>query len=65
MAERNNELTKQRKAVSTFPKGGVSCSDDSFVIRQTLVFQINFSGITPALRVVAKHWSLNQKHSIP
>ena len=25
---------------STYPKGGVSCSKDSFVANQTLVFQI-------------------------
>jgi hypothetical protein len=29
-------------ANSTFPKGGVSCSNDSFVVNQTLVFQIKF-----------------------
>jgi hypothetical protein len=39
---------------STYPKGGVSCSKDSFVVKQTLVFQINFCGESPALRVAAK-----------
>ena len=39
---------------STYPKGGVSCSTDSFVVNQTLVFQINFCGKRPALRVAAK-----------
>ncbi|MCK9480139.1 MAG: hypothetical protein M0R38_00050 [Bacteroidia bacterium] len=29
---------------STYPKGGVSCSKDSFVDNQTLVFQIKFCG---------------------
>ena len=29
---------------STYPKGGVSCSKDSYVINQTLVFQIKFCG---------------------
>ena len=39
---------------STFLKGGVSCSKDSVVINQTLVFQIKFCGKSPALRVAAK-----------
>jgi len=39
---------------STYPKGGVSCSKDSFVVNQTLVFQIKFCGEKPALRVAAK-----------
>ena len=38
---------------STYPKGGVSCSKDSFVVNQTLVFQIKFCGKSPALRVAA------------
>jgi hypothetical protein len=38
----------------TYPKGGVSCSKDSFVVNQTLVFQIKFCGKCPALRVAAK-----------
>jgi 2-dehydropantoate 2-reductase len=39
---------------TTYPKGGVSCSKDSFVVNQTLVFQIKFCGKSPALRVAAK-----------
>ena len=39
---------------STYPKGGVSCYKDCFVVNQTLVFQINFCGKRPALRVAAK-----------
>ena len=39
---------------STYPKGGVSCSKDSFVVNQTLVFQIKFCGKSPAPRVAAK-----------
>lgn len=47
---------KERTAAanSTYPKGGVSCSKDSFVVNQTLVFQIKFCGKSPALRVAAK-----------
>lgn len=49
-------MGQQRKpaANSTYPKGGVSCSKDSFVVNQTLVFQIKFCGESPALRVAAK-----------
>jgi hypothetical protein len=39
---------------STYPKGGVSCSKDSFVVNETLVIQIKFCGKSPALRVAAK-----------
>jgi hypothetical protein len=47
---------KKRPHNSTYPKGGVSCSRDSFVINQTLVFQIKFCGKSPALRVAAKRY---------
>ncbi len=45
---------------STYPKGGVSCSTDSFVVNQTLVFQINFCGKRPALRVAAKRQAVKK-----
>jgi len=38
---------------STYPKGGVSCSADTFVVNGSLVFQIKFCGQSPALRVAA------------
>ncbi len=41
---------------STYPKGGVSCSKDSFAVNQTLVFQIKFCGKSPALRVAANRY---------
>jgi len=44
-------------AHSTYPKGGVSCSKDSFVVNQTLVFQIKFCGKSPALRVAAERYA--------
>jgi hypothetical protein len=47
---------KQRRHNSTYPKGGVSCSKDSFVVNQTLVFQIKFCGKSPALRVAANRY---------
>ena len=39
---------------STYPKGGVSYSKDSFVVNGNLDFQIKFCGKSPALRVAAK-----------
>jgi hypothetical protein len=45
--------TERHTHNSTYPKGEVSCSKDSFVINQTLIFQIKFCGKSPALRVAA------------
>lgn len=42
-----------RTADSTYPKGEVSCSKESFVVNQKLVIQIKFCGTSPALRVAA------------
>jgi hypothetical protein len=45
-------MTERRAAHnSTYPKGGVSFSKDSFVVNGKLVFQIKFCGQNPALRV--------------
>jgi hypothetical protein len=53
----NTLLTERSPATnSTYPKGGVSCSKDSFVVNGTLVFQIKFCGKSPALRVAAKRY---------
>jgi hypothetical protein len=53
--EKSEAKTERKTAYnSTYPKGGVSCSKDSFVVNQTLVFQIKFCGKSPALRVAAK-----------
>jgi hypothetical protein len=35
---------------STFAIGGVSCSADSFVVAESFVLRINFSGKNPAHR---------------
>lgn len=50
-------MKKHRTANSTYPKGGVSCSKDNFVVHQTLVFQIKFCGKSPALRVAANRYA--------
>ena len=41
----------------TYTQAGVSCSKDSFVVNQNLVFQIKFCGKKPALRVAAKRYA--------
>jgi hypothetical protein len=45
---------------SSYPKGGVPCSKDSFVVKQTFVFQIKFCGKSPALRVAAKRQAVKK-----
>lgn len=54
MTQSNHNEKRRAAYYSTYPKGGVSCSKDSFVVNQTLVFQIKFCGKSPALRVAAK-----------
>ncbi len=57
MTELDYKLDDRKTAGnSTYPKGGVSCSKDSFVGNQTLFFQIKFCGKSPALRVAAKRY---------
>jgi len=46
-------MTKQRTANSTYPKGGVSCSADTFVVNQTLVLRINICGKNRQLLIAA------------
>jgi len=48
----------ERKAAynSTYPKGGVSCSADTFVQAESSVLRMKFSGKNPALRVAANRY---------
>jgi len=48
---------EQRRHNSTYPKGRVSCSKDSFVVYGSLVFQIKLCGISPALGIAAKRYA--------
>ena len=48
--------TETAAANSTYPKGGVLCSKDSFVGNGTLDFQIKCCGKSPALRVAANRY---------
>jgi hypothetical protein len=43
---------------STYPKGEVSCFADTFVVAESSVLRMEFSGINPALRVVAHRYGL-------
>ena len=52
----NHSVDRRPACNSTYPKGGVSCYKDSFVVNKTLVFQIKFCGKSPALRVAAKRY---------
>jgi hypothetical protein len=42
---------------STYPKGGVSCSADTFVQAENSVLRMKFCGKNPALRVAANRYS--------
>jgi hypothetical protein len=44
---------KARTANSTYPKGGVSCFADTFVVTESALLRMKFSGKSPALRVAA------------
>jgi hypothetical protein len=57
-----NKTRRMPTTNSTYPKGGVSCSKDSFVVNQTLVFQIKFCAKNPALRVAAKRYVQAKRH---
>ena len=52
----NYSVDRRPACNSSYPKGGFSCPKDSFLVNQTLVFQIKFCGKSPALRVAAKHY---------
>jgi len=51
-------LWTERKAAanSTYPKGGVSCSKDTFVQAESSVLRMKFNGKNPALRVAANRY---------
>ncbi len=55
----NNGLIEVLTDNTTYSKGGVLCSKDSFFVNQTLVFQIKFCGKSPDLRVAANRYSTN------
>ena len=52
------QLRADRRATdnNTYPKGGVSCSADTFVQAESSVLRMKFSGKSPALRVAANRY---------
>ena len=46
---------------STYPKGGVSCSKDTFVQAENSVLRMKFCGKSPALRVAANRYATFKK----
>ncbi len=53
MTTYNVTIEKNTAGNSTYPKGGVSCSEDSFVVNESSVLRMKFSGKNSALRVAA------------
>ena len=53
-ADRQTMADRRAACNSTYPKGGVSCSKESFVVNQTLVLRINICGENRHLRQAAK-----------
>jgi len=49
--------TERHTHNSTYPKGGVSCFADSFVVAESSVLRMKFSGKNPALRVAANRYA--------
>jgi hypothetical protein len=41
---------------STFAIGGVSCSADSFVVKENLYLRMSINAVEPAHRKSAKRW---------
>ena len=49
----DNEMRRKPATNSTYPKGGVQCSADTFVVNQTLVLRTNICGKNRQLLVAA------------
>jgi hypothetical protein len=49
-------MVKQRTANSSLAKGGLTCFVETFVLKQTFVFRMDFGAKNPALRVAAKRY---------
>jgi len=53
MMQQTNDRKESRTHNSTYPKGGVSCSAETFVQAESSVLRMKFCGKNPALRVAA------------
>ena len=54
--QKDRQSYRSTRHNSTYPKGGVLCSNESLVVNETLDFQIKFCVKSPALRVAAKRY---------
>ena len=54
-------ILKKTPYNSTYPKGGVSCSADTFVQAESSVLRMKFSGKSPALRVAANRQAVKKR----
>jgi len=54
-------MKRKTTANSTYPKGGASCSADTFVQAESSVLRMKFSGKNPALRQAAKRYAQDNK----
>jgi hypothetical protein len=55
-------MVKLTAGNSTYPKGGVLCFKDRYVVNETLVLLINICGESTALRVAAKRYGQVQNN---
>jgi hypothetical protein len=56
---RPDQIRIDRRAAAncSYPKGGLSSFEDTFVVSESSVLRLNFSGNLPALRVAAFRYS--------
>jgi len=55
---------EEQTAIITYPKGGVSCSKDSFWVNESLVIQIKFCGENSTFRQAPKRQSDSYRNVI-
>ncbi|MEX1188158.1 MAG: hypothetical protein WED33_02805 [Bacteroidia bacterium] len=61
MNNRTGRLERKTTDNITYPKGGVSCSANTFVQAESSVLRMKFSGENPSLLVVAKRFKNSAK----
>ena len=53
-------MVKQRTANSSLAKGGLTCFVETFVLKQTFVFRMDFGAKNPALRQARKRQAVKK-----
>lgn len=59
--QKYDNTRRKPTANSIYLKGGVSCSNDAFVVTGTFVLLINICGESPSLRVAANPYAVRLK----